>query len=252
MTTKLLTLIHSKIALAVLGVLLVGGSGTAVVAANHGQIPFTHSDASSTATHSPHATESADSSHAHTVAIEGTLTAYTAASQTISVQTKDSSSATTVDVNATTMVNGEHATKLSDLTAAIGHMVQVQATKQSDGKLLAWKITVSGNTTSHGSDNGASNGNGKGDGSGNNGNNGGNGTSDQQHVITGSITVVSADSFTVTAVGGSTVTVTVSASTQFQGVARDLSALKTGMHVMVEGTMQNPGAFSATRVEVLP
>ena len=252
MTAKLLTLIHSKIALAVLGVLLVGGSGTAVVAANHGQIPFTHSDApSSAATHTPHANESADSSHAHTVAIEGTLTAYAPGSQTISVKTKDSSSPTTVGVDAKTQVNGEHATKLSDLTAAIGHSVQVQATKQSDGKLLAWKITVSADTTSHGSDNGSSNANGKGDGSGGSAGSG-NGTNGQQSVITGSIAGIGTGSFTVSIARGSSVTVTVSASTQFQGVAHNLSALKAGMHVTVEGTMQKPGAFSATRVEVQP
>lgn len=231
MTTRLLTLVHSKVALAVLGVLLVGGSGAAVVAAAHSQQP-TAPSASSNA-HTPDATNS-EGDHAHTVAIEGELTGY-AAGHTITVQAKDSSKPMTVNVDANTRVDGEHATSLKDLAGAIGHDVEVQATKQSNGSLLAWKITVQGEDTTHGSDNGGDNGN-KDDG--------------QQHAIAGIITKVSASSFTVKLSSNSTLTVTVSGSTQFEGEVHSFGGLKVGMHVSVQGLMQSTGALAATRVEV--
>lgn len=242
MTTRLLALVHNKVALAVLGVLLAGGSGTAVVAANHGQIPFTQSAA--TASHTPNAA-SDNGDHAHTVSIEGTLTAYSSGNRTISVKTKDSGATKIIDVNSSTRVNGEHANSLSDLTNAINHEVQVQATKQSNGSLLAWKITVSADTSSHGSGNGSDNGKDNGSGSGS-----GNGDTGQQHVVTGTIASIGSNSFTVTVTGSSTttVTVTVSSSTQFQGMAHDLSSLKKGMRVTVEGSMQSSNTFSATRI----
>lgn len=233
MTTKLLALLHSKIAAAVIGVLLVGGSGAAVVAANHGQIPFTHSAA--TATHTPDA-HASDSNHAHTVSITGKLTAYDASAKTIAVQATGATTSTTISVDANTRVNGEHATALSDLTAAIGHDVQVQADKQSDGTLLAWKITVQGNDSSHGNGN-------------NNGNGNGNGSHTGQHQIAGTIASIGTDSFTVTLADGTTKTVTISASTQFAGAVHSVKDLKQGMHVSIQGTDQTDGTFAASQIE---
>ena len=224
MAAKLLALVHSKIALAVIGVLLVGGSGAAVVAANHGQIPFTQSAATATHTPDAHATPG---DHAHTVSINGKLTAYNASAKTIAVQPSDASSPTTMSVDANTRVNGQHANALADLTKAVGHDVQVQADKQSDGRLLAWKITVQGDDSDHG--------------------NGGN--SGQHHAITGTIASVGANSFTVTLADGTTKTVTVSSSTQFGGGARHFADLKHGMHVTVQGTDQSDGTFAATQIE---
>jgi Domain of unknown function (DUF5666) len=226
MTTKLLALVHSKVTLAVLGVLLVSGSGAAVVAATHGQVPATH--ASAQATHTP----AADSgNHGHTVSLEGKLTAYRASAKTISVQTEDATNPTTVGVDANTRVNGEHASSLSDLTNAVGHDVQVQATKQSNGSLLAWKITVQGSDSSHG------------DG-------GGNGNADgQQHTLTGTIASLGTNSFTLTLPDGTTKTVTVSATTQFKGAAHRFADLARGMHVAVTGTDQSNGTVAATQIE---
>jgi hypothetical protein len=59
-------------------------------------------------------------------------------------------SATTIHVNSKTEVNGEHASSLKDLSKNIGQKVQVQATRQSGGTLLAWKITIEGVTNSQG------------------------------------------------------------------------------------------------------
>lgn len=228
MTAKLLALVHSKIALAVIGVLLVGGSGAAVVAANHGQIPFTQSAATATHTPDAHATPG---DHAHTVSVNGKLTAYSASAKTITVQPNDASSPTTISVDGNTRVNGQQANSLADLTKAVGHDVQVQADKQSDGRLLAWKITVQGDDSDHG------------DGDGNGGNSG------QHHVITGSIASVGANSFTVTLADGTTKTVTVSSSTQFAGAAHRFADLKHGMHVTVQGADQSDGTFAATQIE---
>lgn len=228
MTSRLLTLVHSKIAAAVLGVLLVGGSGAAVVAANHGQIPFSNSAAS--ATHTPNA-HASTGNHAHTVSINGKLTAYNASAKTIAVQPTGATTTTTVSVDANTRVNGEHASSLADLTNAIGHDVQVQADKQSDGSLLAWKITVQGDDSSNGSGNGNGSANG------------------QQHAIAGTIASIGTDSFTVKLADGTTKTVTVSSSTQYMGAAHSFKDLKQGMRVSVQGTDQTDGTFAATQIE---
>lgn len=227
MTSRLLTLLHNKIAAAVVGVLLVGGSGAAVVA-SHGQLPFTHSATSATATHTPDA-HASDSSHAHTVSINGKLTAYAAAAKTIAVRETGATSATTISVDGNTRVDGEHANSLADLTNAVGHDVQVQAGKQSDSTLLAWKITVQGDDSGHGNGNG-------------NGNSG-------QHQISGTIASTGTDSLVVKLADGTTKTVTISASTQFAGTARGFKDLKQGMRVSIQGSDQSDGTFAATRIE---
>jgi uncharacterized protein DUF5666 len=51
---------------------------------------------------------------------------------------------TTITVNADTKLDGQRASTLADLARAIGRKVQVQAQKQSNGSLVAWKITVLG------------------------------------------------------------------------------------------------------------
>jgi hypothetical protein len=227
-TAKLLALVHNKIAVAVLGVLLVGGSGAAVVAASHGQNSGTHSSAQ--ATHTPDNSKNSDNpgEHAHTIALEGKLAGYNASAKTISVQTKDATNPTTVGVDANTEVNGAHAASLSDLAKAVGHDVQVQATKQSNGSLLAWKITVQGADSDNGS---------------------GNGQGGQQHTLTGTIASIGTGSFTITLSDGTTKTITVSNTTQFKGMAQGFADLKKGMHVAVKGSDQSDGSFAAVQID---
>lgn len=242
MTAKLLALVHSKIALAVIGVVLVGGSGAAVAAATHGQLNLASSSAAQ-ATHTPgHDSGNDADSHAHTVSIEGKLTAYDSNGKTISVQARDAKSATTIKVDANTRVNGEHASSLADLTNAIGHDVQVQADKQSDGSLLAWKVTVEG--TDSGNNSGDNHG---GDG----GDNGG--QASQHAAIAGTVASVDtgSSSFTVKLADGTTKTVTVSSSTEFEGSAHHLADLKAGMRVAVQGTSQSNGTIAAAQVEAI-
>src|SRR5215472_14492075 len=146
MLSKALLVVKSKAALAILGVLVVGGGGTAVaVTATGGQVPVLSTlvgNTHHTATKTPETSGSNASSHAHTVSLEGVLKGYDATANTVSVLGNGATSATTIDVNSNTSVNGVHVSTLGDLTNAVGHKVQVQATKQSDGSLLAWKITV--------------------------------------------------------------------------------------------------------------
>lgn len=107
MVSKALLVVKSKVALAVLGVLVVGGAGTAVAAAAMGaQVPVLsgfmgHSSPKTRDTGSDAA------SHAHTISVEGVLTGYNADANTISVVEHGDTSATTIEVNSHTEVNGE-------------------------------------------------------------------------------------------------------------------------------------------------
>ena len=263
MLSKALAVVHSKVALAVLGVVLVGGGGTAAAyAATNHQLPFTNTHAE--ATEKPDATHAAGDNHAHTVSIEGVLKAYDAGAATITVTgtahsedskpeatekpdatktaeatekpdaTKTTTSTMTITVNAKTSINGDHASTLADLAKNIGHKVQVQADKQSNGSLVAWKVTVQGADSQSGDD-----GKGSGDGS----------TSGQGHELQGKIKSVGSGSFVVQLADGSTKTVTVNAKTQFRGSAHSLADLKASERVSVQGSAQSDGTFLATSVQ---
>lgn len=220
MLSKVAALVKSKVALAALGVVLAGTGGTAALAAT-GHLPTLPSQSN--------ATQNADGNndnHGHTVSIEGTLKAYNAGAKTISVQEADAKSPTTIGVNSDTRVNGDQATKLSDLTANIGHKVQVQATKQSNGSLVAWKITVTGATDDHSQ------------GSGN------------SREVVGTISSVNANGFVVKTAQGDSVVVDINTKTAFAGMATALAKVKTGMRVEVHGTMQSNGSILADSVRV--
>lgn len=222
MLSKVALLVKSKVALAALGVAVVGTGGTAALAAT-GHLPSL--PAQSNATQSAHG-DNGDGNHGHTVSIEGTLKAYNAGAKTISVQAEDAKSATTIGVNNDTRVNGAQATKLSDLTANIGHKVQVQATKQSNGSLVAWKITVTSATDDHSQD------------------------SDNSREVVGTISSVNANGFVVKTAKGDSVVVVVNSKTAFAGVANALAKVKTGMRVEVHGTMQSNGSMLADSIRV--
>jgi len=259
MLSKVLAVVQSKAALAVLGVVLVGGGGSAVAfAATTHQLPFMSSHA--TATAKPDATHEANDNHAHTVSIEGVLKAYSGGTITVSASnvhsndgngqpeatekpeaTKTATTTTmTITVNDKTKVNGENASKLADLSKNIGHKVQVQADKQSNGSLVAWKVTLQGADGHSGDDYGDNDGKGSGDGS----------TSVQSHVLLGKVTSVGSSSFVIQIVNGSTKTVTVNAQTQYRGGAHSLADLKANARVGVMGSTQSNGTFLAISVAV--
>ena len=224
MLGKAALLVKSKVAIAVLGVLVAGTGSTAALAAT-GHLPSLPSAANAAQSTNDHGNSS---NHGHTIGVEGVLKSYDAGAKTISVQAQNESTATAITVNAQTQVNGANATQLSDLSVNVGHKVQVQAEKQSDGSLLAWKITVEGATDTQGSG------------------------SDNRREVAGTVASVSATGFVVQVAGGATLTVTTDDKTTFQipGGTGVLSAVKVGARVEVHGVTQSDGSFLATSVQI--
>lgn len=223
MLSKVALVAKSKVAVAVLGVLLAGTGGTVALAAT-GHMPSLPNVAQGANNNS--ANNNDNSNHGHTVSIEGMLKAYNAGANTVSVLAVNSSSATVITVNAQTRVNGENASKLSDLAAAVGHKVQVQATKQSNGSLVAWKITVEGATGDNGQEN------------------------NTRREIAGTITGVNANGFVVKTATGDSVTVVINAKTSIAGAASTLAGIKVGMRVQVHGTSQNSSTLLADVIQI--
>lgn len=236
MLDKVALLLKGKAALAVVGLIIAGGGGTAVaVAAQTHTGPFANTHPSSTPAGDAHGSGSSNNIHAHTVAIEGVLHAYDAGARTISVLEHGKASATTISVNDQTTINGDQAKSLADLAKNLNHNVQVQADKQDNGTLLAWKVTVGGPANPN-----------AGNGSGN----GGQSTDQRPFVGVVSSINISTSSFVLTEADGTKITVTVSSSTEFQGSAHTLADLKAHMHVTVKGSKQTNGTIAATSLQV--
>ena len=115
MLAKLSTVLKSKVALAALGAIVVGGGGGAVaVAANTGHLQTLGINLNvGSDTKSPDASETPDS-HAHSVSVEGLLTACdtTDTPNTVSVTDKAGKSWTFI-ITSTTRFNGEQSSKHS-------------------------------------------------------------------------------------------------------------------------------------------
>jgi Domain of unknown function (DUF5666) len=229
MLGKVAVVVKSKVALAVLAVALAGTGGTAALAAT-GHMPSLPAMPSATHSANSQGHDSNNSNHGHTIGIEGTLKSYSATAKTIGVQETGATSTTTITVNDGTRVNGDNATQLSDLAANLGHKVQVQAEKQSDGSLVAWKITVTGATGTSG----------QGQGSG----------SDNSHDIAGTITSVNGNGLVLKTANGDSVTVVINSQTTFAGMANALAKVKDGMRAEVHGTFQSDGSILADSVHV--
>lgn len=222
MLGKAALLVKSKVAIAVLGVVLAGTGGTVALAAT-GHLPSLPATANAGRSANDHG---GSSNHGHTVGIEGVLNSYNAGAKTISVLAQNATTATTVSVNAQTRVNGASATALSDLSANIGHKVQVQADKQTDGSLVAWKITVEGATATS------------------------NAGSASRREVAGTVTSLSATGFVVKVADGGSVTVVTDDKTAISGAAGSLTDIKVGARVEVHGGAQSDGSFLATSVQV--
>jgi hypothetical protein len=282
MLAKLTALLSSKAALAALGIVLVGGAATATTVAattgHLGPIQTPHlGEASETKT--PEATE-APGVHAHTISIQGTLSAITSCPSSITKltltdakmspdHTEQDSDATqaantpgaeatentaktpgaqatenaaptdaemtavsgpvVVAVTKDTRVTGADVKTLADLCAHLKDRVEAQTTKGADGTFAAWKVTLLG---------------------GSQGGNGGNGTGAGQEVtVEGTIKAVDlkTSSFTLTTADGD-VTVTVSATTAFDGSVHTLAQAKVGAHATVHGVKQGDGSVAASKI----
>jgi hypothetical protein len=278
MLAKLTALLSSKAALAALGIVLVGGAATATtVAATTGhlgpiQTPHIGGDE---ATHTPEAND-AQGVHAHTVSIQGTLNAITTCPSSITgltltdakmspehTEQDDAAKATktpgaeatenttktpgaggnedavnsdanmtavsgpvSVAVTKDTRVNGADVKTLADLCHHLKERVEAQTTKGANGAFTAWKVTLLGGQ----------------DG------NGGNGTGAGQEVtVQGTIKSVTKTSFILTTADGD-VTVTVSATTEFDGSVHALAQAKAGAHATVHGVKQTNGSIAASKV----
>jgi hypothetical protein len=223
MLSKVLLAVNGKVAAAALGVVLVGGVGAATVAAAAGaNVPVLSGIVGHSTTKD---TGSDGSSHAHSISVEGVLTGYNAGGGTISVIEHGDKSATTIDVNSKTEVNGDRASSLKDLSKVIGHKVEAQVTKQKSGALLAWKITVEAADGNQSQSQG------------------------EQVEVQGKVTSVGSSSFVIKMSDGSSKTVTVSSATHFSGKIDSLSHLKVGDMVNVHGTAQSNGSVAADTVE---
>ncbi len=109
MLSKIAAVAHSKVALAVLGAVLVGGGGSAVaVAATTGHLSTLGVNAAM------NSSSASSNSHAHTTSVEGLLTACSATTTPATLSVKDSSGKSwTFVVSATTKINGDTHTDAS-------------------------------------------------------------------------------------------------------------------------------------------
>jgi|GEM_PF-1710932 len=268
MLAKLTALLSGKAALAALGVVLVGGAATATTVAamtgHLGPIQTPHFGGAS-ATKDANG-DDAQGAHAHTISIQGTLTAITTCSSSATSNitrltltnakigaehteqddatkapeaesTKEADgndSATSVSgpvaiaVTKDTRVTGEQVGALADLCRHLKQRVEAQTTKAANGAYTAWKVTLLG----AGSDNGAST-----------------PTAAQEVTLQGTVKSVNlaTSSFTLTTETGD-VTVIVSAKTEFQGSVHALAQAKAGAHVTVHGLKQANGSIAASKI----
>jgi hypothetical protein len=236
MVGKLAFLLKSKLALVVVGTLLVAGGGTTAAMAatgTHLQLPL-GTQATSQTHHDNDAAGKDDNQHNQQGTnhdggqqAEGTVSTIDAGHSTF-VLTPEHGSAVTVEVNGQTTFD-EGLSAFSSLK--VGLHVEVKGTPQSDGSLLA--------TTVEGQSEAADDNQGQNDDQDKN-----------EHELTG--TVVSVDtgksSFMVKLADGTIKTVTVSAQTEFDGGFDRLSDIKAGALVQVTGNLQSDGTVAATRV----
>ena len=232
MLTKLALVLQSKLTIAILGTFVVAGGGTVVtVAAASGAVtlpgdpphqvvsakPATQSRTVHADTAGTTSTTTSATVQETTVSVDGVLVAYDSTSGTLTVRQKDGTTVS-VTVNTATVVNGAHASTLADLSASLNQGVEVSAARQPDGSLLASKVTVQDS-----------------------------GLSATLQSVTGTVASVdvTAGTVVVTESNGTSMTVSVSGVTHFEGGVKALDGLQSGMLVNVEGTLQPDGSLAA-------
>jgi hypothetical protein len=234
MFAKLAMLLHSKLALALIGAVLVAGG--AVVATASGatahlpQALFAQNGAQrAEATHTPGDDEATKTPGANeeNKDLEGKIASIDAAGSSfvLTVTEEDKASSTvTVTVNADTKFEGVKG--FADLK--VGMSVEVKGAAQSDGSVLANKVEVGNDNDEDDNENDHE---------------------AQEAEVSGVIATVGVSSFTVKSEKGVMTTVTVSNATTFEGV-KGFADLKAGMNVEVKGTKQSDGSIAAQRVQV--
>jgi hypothetical protein len=247
MWTKLWAMISSKVALATIGGVLVVGVGSTAMAVTH--LPAQ--------TRVPGLASAQPTAHAVTVnghvAIQGMLTGYNTATTPHTIQvtgqaedldpahgaatatataavthgpTCSPKSPYTIRVTSSTQIDDDGAdhpdtdsSKPADplATALAAHAgVEVQATEDSSCLLTASKVTIT--------------------------------APPPQRSFVGTVATVGTASFTFQRLHDSTLTVTVSSTTSFQGTAHSLTGLKQGMFALVVGAQPDATTLDARRV----
>lgn len=139
MLAKIAAVAQSKVALAVLGVVLVGGGGSAVaVAATTGHLSTLGVNLNSDKSQNAQASETPDS-HAHTVGVEGVLVSCSGTTAPATILVKDGKGKSwTFNVSATTKYNGD--------TETASHTAGAQGGSSTEG---AGASSAKGDNSTH-------------------------------------------------------------------------------------------------------
>jgi hypothetical protein len=231
MISRLTLLLKGKVLLAIVGALLVAGGGTTIAVAATGaklSIPLVsqasssvHQDDSTSSTST--ALDSQNSSHHDGQQAEGKVSSINSGHSSFTL-TPEHGSVVTVVVNAHTEFEGG----LRDFTGLkVGLDVEVTGTPRTDGSILATKVEGQDENANEKENN-------------------------DQDELTGTIMSLDAanSSFVLKLAAGTTKTIEVSASTEFDGDGdfQRFSDLKVGQAVQVEGNLQSNGTLAATKV----
>jgi hypothetical protein len=260
MFAKIAVLLHSKVAIAIVGGLLVAGTGGVVATAATGQAPVTlianatrlgnagahnDSDDHSKDDHSNDQGKNAQNAH-----VEGTIASLGSSSFVLTVGhdndesnendesgeqhdanddhgTPAASATTTTPTTVNVTVNEQ--TKFEGVAKAFGDLkvgmqVEVQGVRQTDGSVLASQVESGGEDTQDNE-----------------------GQHENEQEVSGTVLSVGVDSFSLKTEHG-TKTITVSKTTIFDGGLTGLGDLKVGKQVEVKGALQSDGSIAATRV----
>jgi Domain of unknown function (DUF5666) len=229
MVEKLGLIIKSKIALAAIGATLVAGGGATVAAAATGaHVPLIGQTQTSAGqghdANDDHGNDANKNQNEDQNEFEakGAVASVNTGGSSFVLTLSDKSTVTVTTSDKTVFDGG--LTKLGDLKT--GAPVEVKGAKQSDGSIAASRV--------HGED-AADNEN------------------ENEFEATGTVTSIDTTnaSFVLKMADGSSVTVTTSATTEFNGDGpfHSLTDLKTGMTVEVRGAKQSDGSIAATQVK---
>ena len=225
MLGKLALLLRRRLALAILGTVLVVAAGTtAVLAASGAPLPLVgqstqHSGNDANDDHGG----SQNVNHNDGQQAEGTIKSINAG-QSSFVLTPEHGADVTVVVNGQTIFE-EGVKNFASL--AVGQHIEVKGTRQADGSLLAAKIEGQNVNDDANDDQNAN-----------------------EREMRGTVSSVNAagSTFVVKLSDGSTTTVHVSSATAFDGGFSSFADLKVGMAVEVRGNLQADNSVAATRV----
>jgi hypothetical protein len=280
MLAKLSALLSSKVALAAIGGALVVGSTVTVAAAATGHlpdnVPFLGNTHPQSDTRDSQGNQDNEGNHAHTIAIEGTLSKYDAAAHTITVTGKADDQGENDDANDDQNHDGTPTAATPTGTPHAGSTPTGGDQDSDDGSnskatpepkcTIASPATITVNSNTNFNGQAKSEADLKNDighqvqvqATATNCANltaskvtVGGGSDDSEHegkAVEGKVGTVGASSFTVQPDHGNAVKVNVSSTTKFAGAAHGIGDLKSGMGVGVLGTQQSDGSINATLV----